>query len=129
MVGLFFPSYYFSSHHIIAKHNDLEVDILEYLHFRVEKGGRELLVAVSFGLAASEAVADRRSSFQIKQWEAYARLYKKVELPHFLYLLQRVVNLNNTQDRYLEILNISLKPLFFNAQINWLLRKNKLRQV
>lgn len=40
--------------------------------------GRELLVAVSFGLAASEAVADRRSSFQIKRWEAYARLYKKV---------------------------------------------------
>lgn len=44
----------------------------------VDKGGRELLVAVSFGLAASEAVADRRSSFQIKRWEAYARLYKKV---------------------------------------------------
>jgi hypothetical protein len=100
------PSYYFSSHHIIAKHNDLEVEIPQYLHFRVEKGGRELLVAVSFGLAASEAVADRRSSFQIKQWEAYARLYKKVELLHFLYLL-RVVNFNNIQDRYLEILNIS----------------------
>lgn len=47
---------------------------------RVDNGGRELLVAVSFGLAASEAVADRRSSFQIKRWEAYARLYKKVEL-------------------------------------------------
>ena len=47
--------------------------------FRVDKDGRELLVAVSFGLAASEAVADRRSSFQIKRWEAYARLYKKVD--------------------------------------------------
>ncbi|KAL4345005.1 hypothetical protein AHAS_Ahas11G0235100 [Arachis hypogaea] len=34
---------------------------------------RELLVAVIFGLAASEAVADRRSSFQIKRWEAYAQ--------------------------------------------------------
>lgn len=45
---------------------------------RVDKGGKELLVAVSFGLAASEAVADRRSSFQTKRWEAYARLYKKV---------------------------------------------------
>jgi hypothetical protein len=45
---------------------------------RVDNGGRELLVAVSFGLAASEAVADRRSSFQIKRWEAYARLYKQV---------------------------------------------------
>ncbi|KAF3432676.1 hypothetical protein FNV43_RR23778 [Rhamnella rubrinervis] len=45
---------------------------------RVDNGGRELLVAVSFGLAASEAVADRRSPFQMKQWEAYARLYKKV---------------------------------------------------
>lgn len=48
--------------------------------YRVENGGRELLVAVSFGLAASEAVADRRSSSQIKRWEAYARLYKKVDL-------------------------------------------------
>ncbi|CAN4089402.1 unnamed protein product [Withania somnifera] len=45
---------------------------------RVDKGARELLVAVSFGLAASEAVADRRSSSQTKRWEAYARLYKKV---------------------------------------------------
>ncbi|OMP08512.1 hypothetical protein COLO4_06399 [Corchorus olitorius] len=45
---------------------------------RVDKEGKELLVAVSFGLAASEAVADRRSSFQIKRWEAYARLFKKV---------------------------------------------------
>ncbi|XAR52094.1 hypothetical protein NMG60_11019995 [Bertholletia excelsa] len=44
----------------------------------VDKGGRELLVAVSFGLAASEAVANRRSSYQIKRWEAYAKLYKKV---------------------------------------------------
>ncbi|KAJ7982689.1 Guanosine-3',5'-bis(Diphosphate) 3'-pyrophosphohydrolase [Quillaja saponaria] len=44
----------------------------------VEKEGRELLVAVSFDLPASEAVADRRSSFQINRWEAYARLYKKV---------------------------------------------------
>ncbi|CAL5323500.1 unnamed protein product [Camellia sinensis] len=44
---------------------------------RVDKGGRELLVAVSFVLPASEAVADRRSSYQIKRWEAYARLYKK----------------------------------------------------
>ncbi|OVA12056.1 HD/PDEase domain [Macleaya cordata] len=44
----------------------------------VDKGGRELLVAVSFGLEASEAVADRRSSFQIKRWEVYANLYKKV---------------------------------------------------
>ncbi|XP_010243108.1 PREDICTED: uncharacterized protein LOC104587265 isoform X2 [Nelumbo nucifera] len=45
---------------------------------RVDKDGRELLVAVRFGLEASEAVADRRSSFQIRRWEAYARLYKKV---------------------------------------------------
>lgn len=52
--------------------------------FRVEKGGRELLVAVSFGLAASEVVADRRPSFQIKCWEAYARLYKKVEFLLFI---------------------------------------------
>ncbi|CAL5187483.1 unnamed protein product [Lathyrus oleraceus] len=44
----------------------------------VENEERELLVAVSFGLAASEAVADRRSFFQNKRWEAYARLYKKV---------------------------------------------------
>ena len=52
--------------------------------FSVEKDERELLVAVSFGLAASEAVADRRSSFQIKRWEAYARLYKKV--CHLMYI-------------------------------------------
>lgn len=45
---------------------------------RVDKDARELLVAVSFGLAASEAVADRRSSSQTKRWEAYASLYKKV---------------------------------------------------
>lgn len=50
----------------------------------VDKGGKELLVAVSFGLAASEAVADRRSSFQTKRWEAYANLYKKVQLPGLL---------------------------------------------
>ncbi|KDP21786.1 hypothetical protein JCGZ_00573 [Jatropha curcas] len=52
--------------------------LLAAVVIRVDKGGRELLVAVSFGLAASEAVADRRSPFQIKRWEAYARLYKKV---------------------------------------------------
>ncbi|GMH09101.1 hypothetical protein Nepgr_010941 [Nepenthes gracilis] len=44
----------------------------------VDNGGKELLVAVSFGLAASEAVAERGRAFQIKRWEAYARLYKKV---------------------------------------------------
>ncbi|KAE8077307.1 hypothetical protein FH972_015879 [Carpinus fangiana] len=52
--------------------------LLAAVIIRVDNGGRELLVAVSFGLAASEAVADRRSSFQIKRWEAYARLYKQV---------------------------------------------------
>ncbi|XP_052624724.1 uncharacterized protein LOC111920546 isoform X1 [Lactuca sativa] len=45
---------------------------------RVDDDGRDLLVAASFVLAASEAVADRRSSSQRKRWEAYARLYKKV---------------------------------------------------
>ncbi|KAJ0970882.1 hypothetical protein J5N97_018841 [Dioscorea zingiberensis] len=45
---------------------------------RVDKGGRELLVAVSFDLEASEAVAERRSSIQKKRWEDYAKLYKKV---------------------------------------------------
>ncbi|KAK3154998.1 hypothetical protein QOZ80_2BG0197550 [Eleusine coracana subsp. coracana] len=44
----------------------------------VDKGGKELLVAVSFSLEASEAVAERRSSFQFKRWEAYAMLHKKV---------------------------------------------------
>ncbi|WVZ74071.1 hypothetical protein U9M48_022298 [Paspalum notatum var. saurae] len=44
----------------------------------IDKGGRELIVAVSFSLEASEAVAERRSSFQLKRWEAYARLHKKV---------------------------------------------------
>jgi len=54
----------------------LIVTRVHYL-FSVENDERELLVAVSFGLAASEAVADRRS-FHIKRWEAYARLFKKV---------------------------------------------------
>ncbi|KAF7148885.1 hypothetical protein RHSIM_Rhsim03G0220900 [Rhododendron simsii] len=45
---------------------------------RVDKDGRELLVAFSFGLTTSEAVADRRSSDQLQRWEAHARLYKKV---------------------------------------------------
>ncbi|KAG5558214.1 hypothetical protein RHGRI_008218 [Rhododendron griersonianum] len=47
---------------------------------RVDKDGRELLVAFSFGLMTSEAVADRRSSDQLQRWEAYARLYKKVKI-------------------------------------------------
>ncbi|PIN03634.1 hypothetical protein CDL12_23834 [Handroanthus impetiginosus] len=52
--------------------------LLAAVIIRVDNNGRELLVAVSFGLAASEAVAERRSSYQIKRWEAYANLYKKV---------------------------------------------------
>ncbi|XP_078162447.1 uncharacterized protein LOC144557748 isoform X1 [Carex rostrata] len=62
-------------------HPVLRVDgshLLAAVVVRVDKGGRELLVAVSFGLEASEAVAERRSSFQTTRWEAYARLYKKV---------------------------------------------------
>uniref|UniRef100_A0A6N2KKB8 GTP diphosphokinase n=1 Tax=Salix viminalis TaxID=40686 RepID=A0A6N2KKB8_SALVM len=78
-----------------AGHPVLRVEgshLLAAVIIRVEKGGRELLVAVSFGLAASEAVADRRSSFQIKQWEAYARLYKKQDqferlLPTFIQVI------------------------------------------
>lgn len=64
-----------------AGHPALRVErsnLLAAVIIRVDNGGRELLVAVSFGLAASEAVADRRTSFQIKRWEAYAKLYKKV---------------------------------------------------
>ncbi|KAH1157019.1 hypothetical protein GYH30_029689 [Glycine max] len=63
-----------------AGHPVLRVEgshLLAAIIISVENDERELLVAVSFGLAASEAVADRRS-FQIKRWEAYARLYKKV---------------------------------------------------
>ncbi|XP_076957835.1 uncharacterized protein LOC143633400 [Bidens hawaiensis] len=45
---------------------------------RVDEDARHLLVAASFALPASEAVANRRSSSQRKRWEAYARLYKKV---------------------------------------------------
>lgn len=58
--------------------NSISCVYIFHVFCRVDGDGRELLVAVSFGLAASEAVADRRSSFQIKRWEAYARLYKKV---------------------------------------------------
>jgi hypothetical protein len=46
-----------------------------------------LIVAVSFSLEASEAVAVRRSSFQLKRWEAYARLHKKVYAIAILLLL------------------------------------------
>ncbi|KAG2653248.1 hypothetical protein PVAP13_1NG440500 [Panicum virgatum] len=46
----------------------------------IDKGGKELIVAVSFSLEASEAVAERRSSYQLKRWEAYARLHKKVNV-------------------------------------------------
>ncbi|XP_047325364.1 uncharacterized protein LOC124929130 [Impatiens glandulifera] len=52
--------------------------LLDAVIVSLDEGGKQLLVAVSFGLEASEAVADRRSSYQIKRWEAYARLYKKV---------------------------------------------------
>uniref|UniRef100_A0A1D1XPH1 GTP diphosphokinase n=1 Tax=Anthurium amnicola TaxID=1678845 RepID=A0A1D1XPH1_9ARAE len=45
---------------------------------RVDQDGRDLLVGVNFELEASEALADRRYSTQIKYWEAYAKLYKKV---------------------------------------------------
>ncbi|XP_038700537.1 uncharacterized protein LOC119997522 isoform X2 [Tripterygium wilfordii] len=52
--------------------------LLAAVIIRVDKDGRELLVAVNFGQEASEAVADRRSYFEIKRWEAYAKLYKRV---------------------------------------------------
>ncbi|XP_075484126.1 uncharacterized protein LOC142524186 isoform X3 [Primulina tabacum] len=52
--------------------------LLAAIILRVDNHGRDLLVAVSFGQAASEAVAERRSSYQIKRWETYANLYKKV---------------------------------------------------
>ncbi|CAK9855092.1 unnamed protein product, partial [Sphagnum jensenii] len=45
---------------------------------RVDDGGKELLVAVSFALHAREAVAAGRSGNQRKRWETYACLYKKV---------------------------------------------------
>jgi hypothetical protein len=46
-----------------------------------------LIVAVSFSLEASEAVAELRSSFQLKRWEAYARLHKKVNVIAVLLLM------------------------------------------
>lgn len=47
--------------------------------FSVDNDGRELLVAVGFGLAAYAAVAERRSPDQIKRWEVHADLFKKVQ--------------------------------------------------
>ncbi|KZV40939.1 hypothetical protein F511_05184 [Dorcoceras hygrometricum] len=64
-----------------AGHPVLRVEagqLLAAVILRVDNRGRDLLVAVSFGQAASEAVAERRSSYQIKSWEVYANLYKKV---------------------------------------------------
>ncbi|CAI0390588.1 unnamed protein product [Linum tenue] len=52
--------------------------LLAAVIIRIDEGGKELLVAVNSGLAASETVADRKSSCQVKRWESYARLYKKV---------------------------------------------------
>lgn len=46
-----------------------------------------MIVAVSFSLEASEAVAELRSSFQLKRWEAYARLHKKVNVIAVLLLM------------------------------------------
>ncbi|KAF7836513.1 GTP pyrophosphokinase [Senna tora] len=76
-----------SNNNIFSKYKSLKVGhpvlrvegshLLAAVIIRVENDGRELLVAVSFVLAASEAVANRRS-FQVKRWEAYAQLYKKV---------------------------------------------------
>nr|GEU34356.1 integrase, catalytic region, zinc finger, CCHC-type, peptidase aspartic, catalytic [Tanacetum cinerariifolium] len=48
----------------------------------VDEHGRYLLVAAGFVLAASESVADKRSSSQRKRREAYARLYKKILVPN-----------------------------------------------
>lgn len=51
-----------------------------------------MLAAVSFSLEASEAVAERRSSFQFKRWEAYARLHKKVNAIAILLFSIVVIN-------------------------------------
>lgn len=74
--------------HVFKKYSSLKAghpvlrvegsNLLAAVIVRVDEHGRDLLVAASFVLAASEAVADRRSSSQRKRWEAYARLYKKV---------------------------------------------------
>eukprot|EP00897_Mesotaenium_endlicherianum_P008878 jgi/Mesen1/8018/ME000426S07172 len=45
---------------------------------RAESGGRELLVATSFALQGSEAVAAGRCGNQRQRWSTYARLYTKV---------------------------------------------------
>lgn len=73
--------FYFKYSCLKAGHPVLRVEgshLLAAVIISVNKNGKELLVAVSFGLGASEAVAERRTSFQLKRWEAYARLYKKV---------------------------------------------------
>lgn len=54
--------------------------------FSIDNGGSELLVAVSFGQAASVAVAERRSPYQIKRWEAYADLFKKVVISVIIHI-------------------------------------------
>ncbi|EMS60076.1 GTP pyrophosphokinase [Triticum urartu] len=72
------PSKYIS---MKVGHPVLRIDgnhLLAAVIVSIEKGGKELLVAVRFTLEASEDVAERRSSFQLKRWEAYARLHKKV---------------------------------------------------
>ncbi|KAM0901997.1 hypothetical protein ACQ4PT_019550 [Festuca glaucescens] len=72
------PSKYIS---MKVGHPVLRIDgnhLLAAVIVSIDKGGKELLVAVRFTLEASEDVADRRSSFELKRWEAYAMLHKKV---------------------------------------------------
>jgi hypothetical protein len=73
----------------------------------IDKGGKELIVAVSFSLEASEAVAELRSSFQLKRWEAYARLHKKVNAIAILLLMglfSHTFSRNGNTDSYFRFL-------------------------
>ena len=67
-------------------------------------------MAVRFGLAATEAVADRRSGFQTKQWDIYSRLYKKVV---FLALLELILDLMFIIENMLLLAFVS----FFTAKV------------
>ncbi|GBG61966.1 hypothetical protein CBR_g26129 [Chara braunii] len=58
--------------------------LLAAVVIRVENGGRELIVGVSFALLAREAVAAGRSGNQRKRWETYAKLYNKVKCSNWL---------------------------------------------